>query len=80
MALKYTNISHIMPSKICPNLDFWFEKKPSGNPARQLIAFRQKPLEDENNMIAVDRNGSSNFCSNTRCPTRYVKTTTSTKY
>jgi hypothetical protein len=31
-ALKYINISHLRPSKIFPNWDFWFIKKPSGNP------------------------------------------------
>jgi hypothetical protein len=32
MALKYINI---FPSKALPNLDFWFEKKPSGNRGAQ---------------------------------------------
>jgi hypothetical protein len=34
MALKYINIFPPKAPKICPNLDFWFEKKPSGSPAR----------------------------------------------
>jgi hypothetical protein len=33
VSIKYTNIFHAKPSKIYPNLDFWFENKPSGNPA-----------------------------------------------
>jgi hypothetical protein len=34
MPIKYISaFSHLRPSKICPNWDFWFEKKPSGNPA-----------------------------------------------
>jgi hypothetical protein len=34
VSIKYTNTSSIArPSKIYPNLDFWFENKPSGNPA-----------------------------------------------
>jgi hypothetical protein len=33
MAIKYINIiSNLRPSKIEPDWDFWFEKKPSGNP------------------------------------------------
>jgi hypothetical protein len=31
-ALTYLTFSHLRPSKICPNWDFWFEKEPSGNP------------------------------------------------
>jgi hypothetical protein len=27
-----------MPSKIYPNWDFWFENKPSGNPATHVYA------------------------------------------
>jgi hypothetical protein len=49
LSIKYTNISR--PSKIYPNLDFWFENKPSGNPDLQpsrrqaLPAERKKVLE-----------------------------------
>jgi hypothetical protein len=32
MSIKYNNISGARPSIIYPNLDFWFEKKPSGKP------------------------------------------------
>jgi hypothetical protein len=32
MAIKYTHFSNLMPSKIDPNWDFWFENKPSGKP------------------------------------------------
>jgi hypothetical protein len=32
MTIKYTSIFHYKASKIYPNLDFWFENKPSGNP------------------------------------------------
>jgi hypothetical protein len=31
MSIKYTNIFDARPSKIYPNLDFWFENTPSGN-------------------------------------------------
>jgi hypothetical protein len=27
-----STLSHLRPSKIYPNWDFWFENKPSGNP------------------------------------------------
>jgi hypothetical protein len=30
----YLTFSNLRPPKIYPNLDFWFESKPSGNPAR----------------------------------------------
>jgi hypothetical protein len=33
MAIACTNFFIPWPSKICPILDFWFESKPSGNPA-----------------------------------------------
>jgi hypothetical protein len=33
MTIKYTTIFHPKASKIYPNLGFWFENKPSGNPA-----------------------------------------------
>jgi hypothetical protein len=29
------------PSKIYPNLDFWFENKPSGNPASKAGVLQQ---------------------------------------
>jgi hypothetical protein len=32
MLIKYTNLIHSRPTKISPNLDFWFENEPSGNP------------------------------------------------
>jgi hypothetical protein len=32
MAIKYIHFSYLRPSKIYPNLNFWFESKPSGNP------------------------------------------------
>jgi hypothetical protein len=42
MPVKYfqwpSNMSaffNLRPSKICPNWDFWFENKPSGNPAEE---------------------------------------------
>jgi hypothetical protein len=40
MALKYTNISISRTSKIYPNRDFWFEKKPSGNPVPEASFFK----------------------------------------
>jgi hypothetical protein len=33
MAREYTNFFPTRPSKIYPNLDFWTENIPSGNPA-----------------------------------------------
>jgi hypothetical protein len=33
MTITYTAFSILRPSKIYPNYDFWFEIKPSGNPA-----------------------------------------------
>jgi hypothetical protein len=33
ITLKYTSLSILRPSKIYQNWDFWFENKPSGNPA-----------------------------------------------
>jgi hypothetical protein len=47
MALKYINISNLRPSKIYPNLDFWFENKPSGTPVLKpfvLAAFFEHKL------------------------------------
>jgi hypothetical protein len=41
--LNYHKISlfyHLRPSKICPNWNFWFEKKPSGNPLSRDKRFR----------------------------------------
>jgi hypothetical protein len=36
VSIKYIPTSFIArPSKIYPTLDFWFENKPSGNPASQ---------------------------------------------
>jgi hypothetical protein len=37
VSIKYTPTSSIArPSKIYPNLDLWFENKPSGNPGDDL--------------------------------------------
>jgi hypothetical protein len=45
MAIKYINISNLRPSKIYPNLDFWFGNKPSGNPAIEIRQKRElKPI------------------------------------
>jgi hypothetical protein len=35
MAIKYIHFAKLRPSKINQNWDFWFENKPSGNPARR---------------------------------------------
>jgi hypothetical protein len=44
MAIRYINIfSNLGPYKIYPKWDFWFEKKPSGNPG-QCVG-RKKILE-----------------------------------
>jgi hypothetical protein len=36
MAIKYINIFHTKALKNYPNRDFWFENKPSGNPATEM--------------------------------------------
>jgi hypothetical protein len=33
VSIKYTNIFQCKTLQNFPNLDFWFENKPSGNPA-----------------------------------------------
>jgi hypothetical protein len=38
MSLKYSTVFIARPSKIYPNLDFWFETIPSGNPGKYLPA------------------------------------------
>jgi hypothetical protein len=38
--IKYTNIFHCKTLQNYPNLDFWFENKPSGNPAPDWANFR----------------------------------------
>jgi hypothetical protein len=45
VTIKYTNILHCRTIKIYPNLDFWFENKPSGNPAWQSYEPNPKYLE-----------------------------------
>jgi hypothetical protein len=40
MAIKYANIFHFKPSKIYPNLAFWFVNKPSGNPVDKNLESR----------------------------------------
>jgi hypothetical protein len=37
MDIKYTNNFIARPSKIYPNLDFWFENIPSGNPDTEWV-------------------------------------------
>jgi hypothetical protein len=37
-----TTFSIPRSSKIYPNWDFWFEKKPSGNPALEAVFSREK--------------------------------------
>jgi hypothetical protein len=40
VTIKYTNIFHPKKfPKIYPNLDFWFENKPSGNPGTAQAKF-----------------------------------------
>jgi hypothetical protein len=34
--LNISTFSNLGPSKIYPNWDFWFEKKPSGNPGPEM--------------------------------------------
>jgi hypothetical protein len=36
-AIKMLTFSIAKPSKMYPNLDFWFENKPSGNPAFDFL-------------------------------------------
>jgi hypothetical protein len=46
MAKKYTVIFRFKTFPIYPSWDFWFENKPSGNPAQgdQVLELRQKKL------------------------------------
>jgi hypothetical protein len=47
MVIKYNIILHSKAFKICPNLDFWSENKPSGNPADvylHTVSFYLLPL------------------------------------
>jgi hypothetical protein len=49
MTIKYTSIFYIPRlSKIYQNWDFWFENKPSGNPARKQSQSKSnhKPVPD----------------------------------
>jgi hypothetical protein len=39
MGIKYINIFQFEALKIFPNWDFWFEKKPSGNPGVHVSAY-----------------------------------------
>jgi hypothetical protein len=43
-SIKYTIIFHCTTLQIYPNLAFWFENKPSGNPG-DLSDFRQYAFE-----------------------------------
>jgi hypothetical protein len=43
MAIKYTNIYHCKTLQNLPKLGFWFEKKPSGNPADERAIDRFPP-------------------------------------
>jgi hypothetical protein len=52
MAIKYINIVHAMHSKIYPNLDFWFENIPAGNPVPE---FKSRHASRENVAIRVTR-------------------------
>jgi hypothetical protein len=45
MVIKYTNIFNSEPSKICPNLDFWFENKPSGNPDETKLIWLKEMVD-----------------------------------
>jgi hypothetical protein len=35
---------NLMPSKIYPNWEFWFENKPSGNPGKKVTMFSSSSL------------------------------------
>jgi hypothetical protein len=37
IAIKYINIFQSLPYEIFPNWEFWFENKPSGNPALEFV-------------------------------------------
>jgi hypothetical protein len=41
MTITYTSIFHSKASKIYPNWDFWFENKPSDNPAENAAKIKQ---------------------------------------
>jgi hypothetical protein len=52
MAIKYTNTFQSKALQNLPNLDFWFEKKPSGNPGVEQHGATQKPL-----FVSLDLSG-----------------------
>jgi hypothetical protein len=62
VSIKYTIAR---PSKIYPNLYFWFEYKPSGNPGVNFSVGSEIRLK--NCILAVWRSGHRSRQSNKRC-------------
>jgi hypothetical protein len=40
VSIKYTHIFYCKTPQIYPNLDFWFENKPSGNPVGDCLLWQ----------------------------------------
>jgi hypothetical protein len=59
MGTKYTIFSNWRPSKIYPNWEFWFENKPSGNPAA-IRTLQNEPTGLEGNEDGLS--AGSVFC------------------
>jgi hypothetical protein len=50
MAVKYTNIVYFKALQNFPIWDFWYENKPSGNPALERTRPLQSPGNGKNNL------------------------------
>jgi hypothetical protein len=57
MVKKYIIFSNLSPSKIYPNLDFWFENKPSGNPEE----LRVQPISFEKHHVRLSQDYKNTF-------------------
>jgi hypothetical protein len=44
---KTKTFSNLRPSKIQPKRDFWFENKPSGNPAKHALASKSSACQNQ---------------------------------
>jgi hypothetical protein len=58
MSQNISTFSNVRPSKIYPNWDFWFEKKPYGNPG---------PTDENETNLAWQSASHGDFCSNEQC-------------
>jgi hypothetical protein len=52
-----STFSNLRPSKIYPNWYFWFENKPSGNPAMMMRSFTGKQKSE-----SADDEHPANYC------------------